>query len=237
MTRTRRPPTGPHKEFALRFREALDKAGMNCSQEQIGKIFNVSQVSAASWLSGEKLPSRDNALKISKKLKVSTDWLLSGKAEAEGDFHTNFAIYPSPRSGKDAPIPLISFDRAGDWCDVEDPYQLNDAERWLDSPIEHGSRAFCLRIEGDSMDDKTPYGYPDGCIAQFDPDIQPKHKDDVVVRTPDNKTTFKQLQITPEGMFLVALNPDFPNRVIKVPEGTVIVAVCQGFWMERRRRR
>lgn len=132
-------------------------------------------------------------------------------------------------------VPLISLTQAGDFCEAVDPYEPNDAENWMRSPFETGERDFLLRIRGDSMDDGTPGGYPDGCIAHFNPSIEPRHKDDVVVRTPDNQTTFKQLHLTDEGAFLVPRNPSYQNRLIEMPEDTVICAVCVGHWMPKRR--
>lgn len=235
MGKTRNSPPGKYKEFGKRLRAALERVGRFGTNKEIGKFFGVSGAAANYWLNGDKQPSPDTLIQIAKKLGVTTDWLLTGEIVANMDNLQNFESLGIPSLSKTGKVPLISYDQAGDWCDVEDPYALNDAEKWLDSVIDHSDKAFCLRIKGDSMYDHTPRGYPDGCIAQFDPTIQPRHKDDVIVRTPDDKTTFKQLHITPDGNFLVALNPDHPNRVMQVPEGTVIVAVCQGYWFDRER--
>lgn len=136
-------------------------------------------------------------------------------------------------------IPLISFAQAGDWCEAVDPYQLYDAEDYLASPFEHSDKAFCVRVHGQSMfsPDRPDDGYPDGCIIQVEPGINPVHGDDVVVRTPDGDATFKRLQESSDGRYLLALNPDFPNRIIKVPEGTVICGVVTGYWVATRRGR
>lgn len=75
------------------------------------------------------------------------------------------------------------------------------------------------------MDTGDAEGYPDGYDIFVDPDVQPEHKSDVVVRTPDGRATFKRLLIEPDGKFLMALNPNWPNRIIPVPDGTVICGV------------
>lgn len=235
MGKQRSAPPGKYKDFGKRLEIALRNIGKYGTNVEIGKFFGVSGAAANYWLNGDKLPSPEMLIKMSKKLKVTTDWLLTGEMVANADNLPNFDKYEVKSYTRLGKVPLISYDQAGEWCDVEDPYALNDAERWLDSVIDHSDKAFCLRIKGDSMYDGTPRGYPDGCIAQFDPTIRPRHKDDVIVRTPDDKTTFKQLHITPEGQYLVAINPDHPQRVIEVPEGTVIVAVCQGYWFDRGR--
>lgn len=78
--------------------------------------------------------------------------------------------------------------------------------------------------------------YRPGELILVEPSIEPMHDDDIVARTPDGQATFKRLQVTEEGTFLLALNPDFPNRIIHVPEGTEICGVVTGSWMNRRRR-
>lgn len=134
-------------------------------------------------------------------------------------------------------IPLVSFVRAGSWDEVMDPYELEDAEDWIDWPYEAGERAYVLRIEGLSMfNPRTGEGYPDKCQVKFEPDIEAKHGDDVVIRTPDGKVTFKTLQITTDGQYLEAINPDWPERIIKIPEGSVICGVADGHFTPRRRR-
>lgn len=135
-------------------------------------------------------------------------------------------------SGGAGLVPLISWVTAGMMYEAIDNLAPGDAEEWIESPFPHGKSTFCLKLRGSSMWPE----YKDGEIVQIDPDVEAKHNDDVVVRTPDGKATFKRLQISEDGNFLVALNPDFPERIIRVPEGTVICGVCTGSWMDRRRR-
>lgn len=129
-------------------------------------------------------------------------------------------------------IPLISWVTAGMLCEAIDTLPAGDAEEWLESPFPHSAQTFCLKVRGQSM---WP-DYKDGEIIQIDPEVAAQHNDDVIVRTPDGKTTFKRLQEGEDGMFLLALNPDFPDRIIRVPEGTLICGVCTGSWMDRRRK-
>lgn len=129
-------------------------------------------------------------------------------------------------------IPLISWVTAGMLCEAIDTLPAGDAEEWLESPFPHSTQTFCLKVRGQSM---WP-DYKDGEIIQIDPEVAAQHNDDVIVRTPDGKTTFKRLQEGEDGLFLLALNPDFPDRIIRVPEGTLICGVCTGSWMDRRRK-
>lgn len=135
-------------------------------------------------------------------------------------------------SGSAGLVPLISWVTAGMMHEAIDNLAPGDAEEWIESPFPHSKSTFCLKLRGSSMWPE----YKDGEIVQIDPDVVAKHNDDVVVRTPDGKATFKRLQLSEDGNFLIALNPDFPERIIRVPEGTVICGVCTGSWMDRRKK-
>lgn len=119
-------------------------------------------------------------------------------------------------------LPLISWVRAGELCEAPDNFQPGDAEEWLDCPVKHGPNAYCLRVKGDSMDDGTAGGYRDGEIIFIDPAIGAVAGHDVVVRTPDGKTTFKRLKRDQDGLYLLGLNG---KKIIRVPEGTVFCGV------------
>lgn len=129
-------------------------------------------------------------------------------------------------------VPLISWVAAGMLDESIDLLATNEAEDWLQCPYPHSASSFCLQINGLSM---AP-DYRDKEIILVDPMVDARHNSDVVVRTPDpdSKTTFKRLQITEDGTFLLALNQDFPNRIIEMPEGTKICGVVTGSWMKRR---
>lgn len=127
-------------------------------------------------------------------------------------------------------VPLISWVTAGMLHEAIDNLAPGDAERWIETPFPHGDNTFCLKLVGLSM---YP-DYRDGEIIQVDPDVPAVNGKDVVVRTPDGRATFKRLQISETGeQYLMALNPDLPERIIKVPEGTIICGVCTGSWLER----
>lgn len=129
-------------------------------------------------------------------------------------------------------VPLISWVRAGDLCEAVDPFEPGDAEDWLDCPFPHSPTAYCLELRGLSMWPE----YREGEIVLVEPGITPCHNDDVIACTPDGQVTFKRLQISEEGNHLLALNPDFPNRIMHMPDGTHICGVVTGSWIKRKRR-
>lgn len=122
-------------------------------------------------------------------------------------------------------VPLISYTQAGEWSEAMDPYELNDAEDWVNAPEDAGQKSFYLWVTGVSM---AP-DYPEGGMILVDPDIEPRHGDDVVARTPDGNVTFKCFQDTPDGKHLLARNPDYKPRVIEIPTDTVIVGVVTDY--------
>jgi len=130
-------------------------------------------------------------------------------------------------------LPLISWVQAGEWSQIVDNFQPGDAEEWIPCPFNHGPNAFILRVVGYSM--HNPGGeksYAPGDYIAVDPRIEPQHKRLVVVKIDDEETaTFKQLLIEPDGTHLLqALNPSWPSRIMKMPEGSRIVGVVIGKW-------
>jgi len=206
------------------------------SEGELGRRSGVPQPTVHRILSGESQnPRQANVEKIAKALGVTAAWLWSGLATAETTGRYSAAAH-MPENVSEGPqilgkVPLISWVKAGDLCEAIDIFQPGDAEDWLECPMPHGPNAFCLRVVGDSM---FP-DYREGEIILVEPALTAQHGDDVVVRTPEGKTTFKRLQMTPDGTHLLAVNRDYPNRIIEVPDDTHICGVVTASWMNRRR--
>ncbi|MBM1145618.1 helix-turn-helix domain-containing protein [Alcanivorax sp. ZXX171] len=141
----------------------------------------------------------------------------------------NVAPAPAPHGA----VWLISWVKAGSLCEAEDPYPPGDGEMLIPCPVPHSASTFALRVDGPSMDDGTPDGYQDGEIIFVDPAVDARHNSDVIARTPEGSATFKRLQETAEGRYLIALNRDWPERIIKVPEGTVVCGVVVASYKAR----
>jgi SOS-response transcriptional repressor LexA len=118
--------------------------------------------------------------------------------------------------------PLISWVQAGNWTEIAGNFALGDAEDLLPCPVRCGKGTFVLRIKGQSMEPK----FHDGDLIFVDPEVSPDSGKYVVVRLEDSQeATFKQLVIEDGRQYLKALNPDWPDRIIKINEDATICGV------------
>lgn len=115
-------------------------------------------------------------------------------------------------------IPVISWVQAGSWCEVSDIYAVGDAEQWLPCPVAHGPRTYAVRIRGESMyNPHERWSFRDGDIIFVDPDRDAIHRSFVVAKLTDTQeATFKQLIIEGEQKYLKALNPSWPEQIMRV---------------------
>ena len=142
---------------------------------------------------------------------------------------------PGRSPSREGQLPLISWVQAGNWNETIDNFYPGDADRWIYCPFRHTENAFVLRVVGKSM--YNPVGersYNDGDYIVADPGRQAANGSMVVVRLNNEHTAvFRQLLIEPNGeMMLMALNPAWPNRIIKVEHNIAICGVVIGKWTD-----
>ena len=211
------------KIVALLASTAKDKA---ISEGELSRRTGIPQPTIHRLLVGDtKSPKLENLTALGRALGVDIGLPVS-KTASQSPLDSNVETGPNV-VGR---LPLISWVQAGSMTEAIDLFVPGVAEEWVESPWPHSSTAYCLTVRGISM-------YPDyreGEIILVEPELAAQHGDDVIARTPDGDVTFKRLQITEDGQHLLATNPDFPNRIIKVPKGTVICGVVVGSWMKRR---
>ncbi|MBV7569662.1 LexA family transcriptional regulator [Pseudomonas sp. PDM27] len=116
-------------------------------------------------------------------------------------------------------LPVIGSIAAGAWCESHGLFDHMDAEEWIDAPGPVGPRAFILRVEGISMEPK----FVEGDKIVIDPSLEafPGHFV-AAKRTRDQAATLKQLKQEGNEQYLYALNPDWPERIIRMTEEWVI---------------
>ncbi|NVZ95989.1 LexA family transcriptional regulator [Pseudomonas sp. B6001] len=112
-------------------------------------------------------------------------------------------------------LPLIGSIAAGAWCEAVGNFESGDAEEWIDAPGPVGANAFVLRIEGISMEPK----FSEGDKVVIDPSLEALPGHFVAARrVRDNCVTLKQLKQEGNEQYLYALNPDWPERIIRLTE-------------------
>jgi SOS-response transcriptional repressor LexA len=112
-------------------------------------------------------------------------------------------------------LPVIGSITAGAWCDSQSAFDPRDADEWIDAPGPVGPKAFILRVEGISMEPK----FSEGDKIVIDPSLEALPGHFVAAkRTSDGAATLKQLKQEGNEQYLYALNPDWPERIIKMTE-------------------
>jgi len=217
----------------MKYGERLKSARVSAklTQTELGDKVGVTQANISKLEIGQAEGS-EYTVQFASVCGVSPEWLATGIGEMKKEnnnptnsLQTNLTGYKNVNvEFADIEIkrcPLISWVRAGEICDVGNVYSVEDAEEWLICGTPHSSKTFALRVVGDSMSPE----YQEGWHIFVDPEVQAQHNDDVIVRDETGNATFKRLQITQEGKFLLALNPDYPNRIITVPNTSTICGV------------
>lgn len=189
--------------IADRLKEARTSAGL--TQPELAKRANVSQSTIGNIESGLRKRPRE-LLAIAAALGVAPLWLETGSGPKASTVQN---IEPAPASrGK---VPLISWVRAGEWCEASDPFLPGDAEKWFDCPVAHSDGSFALRVRGDSM--TASHGntrtYPEGCIIFVDPERKSPVNGDRIVACLEttHEVTFKVYKNEDGRQWLQPLNP------------------------------
>lgn len=137
-------------------------------------------------------------------------------------------------------LPLVSLAQAGSWSSLMPPHDRHEMGRfteWVDWLGDCGERDFVIRIVDSAMfNARSNDGYQIGSLVKFEPDVGAVHGDDVIIKTLEGTVIFRCLQKTSEGDFLQTVNPDWPDSIVKMPEGSVICGVAGTQQLPRRRR-
>ncbi|MDM0007176.1 S24 family peptidase [Variovorax sp. J22G73] len=174
------------------------------TQQQLAVAAGVSTSTIGNLESGLRDKPRElNA--IARALRASSTWLETGRGIWDNDVNVE--------SGPDIRglVPLISWVRAGNWDDANDPFLPGEAETWLGCPTPHSSSTYVLRVKGDSM--TAPHGntrtYPEGCLIFVDPEKRsPMNGDRIVAKLEgENEVTFKVYKNEDGRQWLQPLNP------------------------------
>lgn len=134
-------------------------------------------------------------------------------------------VTPEQLTGQD-PISVKLFDKGavpiGRWETLTNTPNLGDvpAGRALICPVPHGDMSFALPVIGEAMTGDD--GYREGDVIFIDPSIKPSHGRDVVAVSP-KAAYLRRFTETPEGTFLKALNPSWPNSILPLTSDIIVM--------------
>lgn len=131
--------------------------------------------------------------------------------------------------GKADRCPFISWEQARSWAEHANEI-MNSISDWLPCPLPHSDRTYVLRVTGESM--HNPHGdlnFKGGNLIYVDPKRKPESGNLVVAHLKDkNEVTFRQLIQESGNLYLKALNPAWPEGIIKTNGDAEILGVVIG---------
>lgn len=238
---SRRELTAEEKSAASALRNLWEtrRLKLGLTQEKAAFELGWKQQSAVSqYLNGQIPLNLETVLKFAKLLEVDPEMIYPRLVKETRYLLGSSTMLKVRENTVEGPeikgeIPLISFVQAGNWINVEDPYAVGDAERWIPVTKRYSKRAYALRVTGDSMVDPSGYGpsFPPGCILCVEPETDPIPGAFVIMRTEGQmEATFKQLISDSGELYLKPLNPRYPLMVM--PEDSVCVGVVKQMVMD-----
>ena len=134
-------------------------------------------------------------------------------------------VTPEQLTGHD-PISVRLFDKGavpiGRWEMLTHTSHMGEISpgRALICPVPHSDMSFALPVIGEAMvgDD----GYREGDLIFIDPVVKPAHGRDVVAVSPKAGLLRRYIE-TPEGQFLKALNPSWPNPILPLTSDIIVM--------------
>lgn len=134
-------------------------------------------------------------------------------------------VTPEQLTGHD-PISVRLFDKGavpiGRWEMLTNTPHIGEISpgRALICPVPHSDMSFALPVIGEAMvgDD----GYREGDLIFIDPVVKPTHGRDVVAVSPKAGLLRRYIE-TPEGQFLKALNPSWPNPILPLTSDIIVI--------------
>jgi SOS-response transcriptional repressor LexA len=213
-------------DIGKRIETARIAAGLD--RNQLAAACGITYQAVQQWETGRTKPGAKALLNVARATNSNPGWLVEGK----GTMATSLASEPKPLyTANTEPtgwplgqVPLISNITAGNWCEAVDNFHPGDAEEWIPCPARHSKNAYALRVTGSSMEPK----FREGEIIVVDPEIASSPYV-VAKKVNSNEVTLKQLVMECGECYLKAVNPHWPEPIIKMTEDWVIcgTVICK----------
>jgi SOS-response transcriptional repressor LexA len=190
-------------EIKDRIKSSRKLVGLN--QSELARAIETSPQTVQQWEAGKTSPKGDNLLKLSYALKVTPEWLQTGK-EPRKEPTYNLAD-DSLELPKRRLAPIISYVQAGSWCELVDAYPVGIGEDSIAIDAKWSPNTFVLRVRGDSMHPTLT----EGSLIVVDPQVEWMHNRIVVVRQHgDAEVTVKRLIKDGDTYYLKPDNTTYP---------------------------
>lgn len=163
------------------------------TQEQLGKMVDVSRSTITQWERGWTTPRMGNVQLLAGALGVSTADIIADELPPSN------AIKPT--TAKPAYAPLLGRVHAGK---AQEPDVLQDAVPVPYEIIKRHPQGYFLQVEGDCMDNV----YPEGCYILIDPEQRPSNGSIAVVSIDEADYVMRRLY---RGANTLILSPDSSN--------------------------
>lgn len=211
-------------------KDALSRIGR--TQSWLAERAGVSNNAVSKWVNTHQI-APENIAKISAILGVpGADLLPAVSGHSQVVVSEPRAEYTIPNTTQGPEIkglcPLISWVQAGTWSTVIDNFAVGDAEEWIPCPVSHGPRTYVLRVKGESMHNpQSRPSFADGDLVFVDPDRAAENGSLVIVRLDDKvEATFKKLVIEGDEKYLRALNPGWPEPIMRINGNATLCGVA-----------
>jgi SOS-response transcriptional repressor LexA len=108
--------------------------------------------------------------------------------------------------------------------------QKDDWAGWFGNRKES---SFKVKVIDQSMFAPFPaQGYPVGSLAIFEPAIPAADGDDVIIKDCCGNLLFRRLQKNGDRLFLLTINPNWPDPIIEMPDSSVILGFATGYYVD-----
>lgn len=213
----------PHKDQS----ELARRVGDGCKPQTIQYLLNQNKNAKSSrytprlafvlgcdvnWLADGKGRKPEVGLQKSGKQSAQLFDIANYNESSHGD---NYSGAPELRTRL---YPLITFRQATMRADIAEPSEAPDDEGKFQCHIDLGERGYVLRVDDVSM--TAPAGifptFPPGFLLYVRPAEHALPGSFVIVQRGASDATFKRLSLVDGELYLEALNPDWPNRFLKM---------------------
>lgn len=187
-----------------RIAQARKEAGL--SQQAVANRFGISRAAVAQWENGDTFPGSAKLEGLAEVLRVSLEWLATGRGNKFASAETDSGLTGSRRS-----VPIIAATVAPGWPEHGRGTELGQ----IVTDLELGPDAFAIVIEDQSMSPE----FAEGDKIILDPAVPPRARDFVMAAaSPEDGPAFRMYRPNDrdgiESIELVPFNAAWPTQVI-----------------------